>query len=273
MKPALHDQNELAPTTRAFYRFAMDALEEAGVPFLVGGAYALARYTGIVRHTKDFDVFLRRADCERALAAFARRGCEAHLTFPHWLAKVYRGEDFIDLIFSSGNGLVEVDNAWFEHAVPETVLDHKVGLCPPEEIIWSKCFILERERYDGADVNHLLRACAARLDWARLLHRFGPDWRILFSHLVLFGYVYPAERMRIPVEVMETLLGRLQQEQTQSPPRTPVCQGTLLSREQYLPDVQLWGYQDARTLRSRMSPGEIARWTDAIGNDDPSREQ
>ena len=40
-------------------------------PFLVGGAYAFARYTGIERHTKDFDVFVRPRDFDRALDAFA----------------------------------------------------------------------------------------------------------------------------------------------------------------------------------------------------------
>ena len=43
----------------------------------------------------------------------------------------------------------------------DLVLDKEVKLCPPEEIIWSKSFIMERERFDGADINHLLRICAA----------------------------------------------------------------------------------------------------------------
>ena len=58
-------QDLLAPETIEFYRAAMDALDEAGVPFLVGGAYAYARYTGIERHTKDFDVWVK-ADPENA---------------------------------------------------------------------------------------------------------------------------------------------------------------------------------------------------------------
>src|SRR4051794_24606638 len=38
-------QNVLAPETLDFYREAMAAFEEGGVPYLVGGAYAYARYT------------------------------------------------------------------------------------------------------------------------------------------------------------------------------------------------------------------------------------
>src|SRR5437763_1505759 len=81
----------------------------AGVPFLVGGAYALNYYTGIVRHTKDFDFFVRPEDTERTLEALAaQQGLHTEMTFPHWLGKVYSGDEFCDVIFSSGNGVCRV---------------------------------------------------------------------------------------------------------------------------------------------------------------------
>ena len=43
------------------------------MPFLVGGAYAFARYTGIERHTKDFDVFVRAARLRARARRAARR--------------------------------------------------------------------------------------------------------------------------------------------------------------------------------------------------------
>ena len=58
-----------------------------------------------------------------------------------------------------------VDDLWFTHAAPGRVLGVPVLLCPPEEMIWSKAFIMERERYDGADVAHLILACGRELDW------------------------------------------------------------------------------------------------------------
>src|SRR5262249_40232743 len=155
----------------------VEVLDEARVPFLVGGAYALAHYTGIVRHTKDFDVFVRPEDCRRGLEAFAGEGLRTELTFPHWLGKAFNGEDFVHVIFRSGNGIAKVDDAWFEHAVSATFLGKPVRLCPVEEIIWSKSFVCERERFDGADINHLLRARGRVLDWRRMLDRFGPHWR------------------------------------------------------------------------------------------------
>ena len=56
-------------------------------------------------------------------------------------------------------------------------------LSPPEEMIWSKAFVQERERYDGADVIHLLRELGPTLDWPRLLMRFGDRWRVLLSFI------------------------------------------------------------------------------------------
>ena len=76
-------------------------------------------------------------------------------------------------------------------------------------MIWSKAFIQERERFDGADVIHLLRETGPSLDWPRLLMRFGDHWRVLLSHLILFGFVYPDKRQNVPAWVMDELMRRL----------------------------------------------------------------
>jgi hypothetical protein len=274
MPALLHDQNKLEPSTRAFYRDALDLLLGVRLPFLIGGAYALERYTGIARHTKDLDVFVRRPDSEDVLEAFARAGYRTERTFPHWLGKVYRDDNILDVIYSSGNGIVEVDDDWFRHAVEGTVLDRTVLLTPAEEAIWSKSFVMERERFDGADINHLLLACADTLDWNRLLRRFEPDWHLLLVHLLLFRYVYPAEARRIPDRVLDQLLDRLQGERAGPPHAEPLCRGTLLSRAQYLIDIQEKGHRDARLPPwGKMTPEQIDRWTALIGVDNPSLER
>lgn len=243
-------EDELDPRIYDFYCTALGAIQQSQVPFLVGGAYALARHTGIVRHTKDVDIFTRPEDCERILQALSTAGYRTELTDPRWLAKAYLGEDFIDVIFSSGNGIAEVDDAWFEHAIEAKIFGLPVRICPAEETIWSKAFIMERERFDGADIAHLLRAYGARLDWNRLLDRFGVHWRVLFSHLILFGYIYPDERESIPASVMDLLAGRLRNAEEPQQTTGRLCQGTLLSKVQYAIDIERWGYQDARRLPS-----------------------
>jgi hypothetical protein len=261
--------NPLPPETAAFYREAIEVLRASEVPFLLGGAYAFACYTGIERHTKDLDVFVRPEHAEQTLAALAGGGFVTELTFPHWLGKAFQGENFIDVIFGSGNGLAVVDDAWFAHAVPDEVLGLPVRLIPPEEMLWSKAFVMERERYDGADVNHLLRATASDLEWDRLLWRFGAHWPVLLSHLVLFGYVYPAEARHVPDRVMRDLLDRIHSERDSPGLPQRICRGPFLSRSQYLIDLAHWGYADPRlcTNGGAMTPAEIRDWTAGIARD------
>jgi hypothetical protein len=251
--------------TRQFYLDAMHALDEAGIEYLVGGAYSLGHHAGVVRHTKDFDVFVRKANCASALDALKSAGYSTERTFPHWLAKAFnpRSEDFVDVIYSSGNGLCDVDDEWFEHAVDGVALDQPARLVAAEEIIWTKAFIQERERFDGADIAHLLRARGRELDWKRLTKRFIGKEQLLLAHLLLFTFIYPAERTNVPMEVVEELM---QGVRSQEPTMDKVCQGTLISRSQYLPDLRENGYEDARLKpRGRMSAQDIAHWTAAIG--------
>ena len=192
-----------------FHRRSVAALHAAEVPFLIGGAYMVEVCGGVSRSTKDFDLYVRPNHVKAALRALARAGYKTELTFPHWLAKgTYEG-DIVDLIFRAGNGLCEVDDSWFDRARDDELLGVPVKLCAPEEMIWMKAYIMERERFDGADIVHILRCCAAEIDWTHLVRRFGPDWRVLLSHLILFGYIYPWERARIPAAIMEDLITRL----------------------------------------------------------------
>lgn len=257
---------ELDRGTREFYVRTLTVLNESEMPYLVGGAYAMGTLAGIERHTKDLDVFIREADLDRVLGTLRNAGYRTEVTYPHWLAKAWVSERFADVIYRSGNGVATVDDQWFENAVEAELLGIPVRLCPPEEIIWSKAYVQERERFDGADIAHLIRLSGPSLDWNRLVNRFGNDWRVLLGHLVNFGFVYPGERDTIPAWVIRKLAGRLLAEAELPPPRERVCRGTLLSREQYLIDIASWAYEDARLApRGTMTPEQVTHWTAAIG--------
>ena len=249
-----------------FYLRSMAALQDADVPFLIGGAYVMEMCANVSRRTKDFDLYIRPHHVDPALGALARAGFNTEVTSPHWLAKARHGRDYVDLIFRAGNGLCEVDDSWFARAHDDELLGMRVKLAAPEEMIWMKAYIMERERFDGADIAHLLVSCGDKLDWSHLVRRFGPDWRVLLSHLVLFGYIYPSEQGRIPRSVMDELIERLRKE---SPGQEHVCRGTLLSRKQYLVDVKKWGFRDARLeKRVHMDSEDIAQWTRASAKDE-----
>ena len=136
-------------------------------------------------------------------------------------------------------------------------------------MLWSKSFIMERERYDGADVAHLLRAPRRALDWKRLLDRFGGYWRVLLQPPGAVRLHLPG-RARSHPGVGDGDADRAPRAETcaRRRPDDGLCQGTILSRQQYLPDVERWGYHDARVFpRGHMSADDTATWTAAIGDD------
>ena len=259
----LHAPDDL--TAGDVYRSVVWHLREAGIPYLVGGTYALEHHAGVRRDTKDLDLFVRRADWTRISDTLAAQGLRCELVFSHWLGKAKEHGHFVDLIFAGGNGLVEVDDEWLAHGVPSVVLDVPVHLVAAEEMIWSKAYVMERERYDGADVLHILHKSAREIDWVRLARRFHQHPAVLLWYLLQFEFVYPDHRDAIPEWLMNELWSRTRQREA-LPPR--LCRGTLVSREQFLIDVQTWGYHDAREVPlGRMTAQQLEEWTDAIADD------
>jgi hypothetical protein len=242
--PATSVFEDIEPRTLAFYRRVMHLARESGIPFMVGGAFALRHYSDIERWTKDFDVFVRPEDYERLQEVLTRAGYRREDTHD-WVGKAFDGDDFVDIIFSSGNGVARVDDEWLANAVDGEALGERVPLIPVEEMIWSKGFVMERERYDGHDVVHLIRSQGGRLDWNRLLRRFGEQWPVLLQHLLLFRYVFPGERHAVPDEVVRELLERLERADADVAGSPPTCRGRFLSQTQYRTALEKWGYADA----------------------------
>jgi hypothetical protein len=252
----------MLPETLEFYVTVLRGLTDRQAPFLIGGAYALGHHAGIERHTRDLDLFVRRETLPAIERAASELGFEAAEFSPHWLWKIKTDVGYIDLIWGSGNAAAPVDDEWFTHSVASDVFGIPVRLIPAEEMIWSKAYIQERERFDGADVAHILHARAETLDWQRLLSRFGDHWRVLFAHLVLFGFIYPGQRHRLPQWVMRELVSKLRDETAADPAPTRLCGGTLLSRLQYLIDLEERGYHDARLRpQGAMTPAQVEAWT------------
>jgi len=232
-----------SPAAREFYSRALEALNRAGVEYLVGGGFALTFYTGIARHTKDLDLFVRPGASRHAIDTLAAAGYKTEWPWPHFLAKARSDDAYIDVLYNSGNGLTPVDDDWFSHAWEGELLNTRALFVPPEEMIWSKAFVQERDRFDGADVAHLLLRTSDRLDWQRLLARFVGHEAVLLAHLLLFRYVYPTERDRAPSWVTDELSARSGAERSGE---HRICRGMNLAPHEYRPDVERWGFADSR---------------------------
>ena len=102
-------------------------------------------------------------------------------------------------------------------------------------MIWSKAFVQERERFDGADVLHLFYRFGPTLDWQRLLDCFGPHWRVLLSHIIMFGFCVSGPQMLHPRLVTDGLMSRLAAERDDRSDH--VCNGTFAVAEQHAHDL------------------------------------
>lgn len=244
---------------REIYRRALEAINAAGVPYIVAGAYAIYEHTGIYRKTKDLDLFFEPAGVVEAARALRAAGFVTRLEDPHWLAKAFDGEHFVDLIYGMGNGVAQIDGAWMQHSRPGILAATPVRIAPAEELIWHRLFIGERHRHDMSDVVHLLLCVGDVLDWERLVNRAHEHWPLLLAQLLTFRYVYPAYRANVPEWVMEQLIERARSEGSADDEDADLTRGTLLSRFSFMIDVREWGFHDPRAelIRAARNSPEI----------------
>lgn len=226
-----------------FYRRSIELMNQNHVQYLVGGAFAFKEYTGIFRYTKDLDIFCRPDEYEKILKLFSAKGYAFEVTDVRWIAKVFHGDQFLDLIFNSPNNICPVEDSWFEWSLQGELFGQPVRFVAPEEMIWSKMFVQDRERFDGSDVNHIILKQGKNIDWHRLNRRMSQHWQILLAHVASFQYVYPSRRDAIP-EWLVKELGLKMIDQYQLPATIDlVCRGPYLDNKQYEVDIKEWGYK------------------------------
>jgi hypothetical protein len=213
------------------------------VPFAVAGAFALHEYTGIWRDTKDLDLFLPAEEVAYALQLLEQAGFHTEIADPVWLAKARRDNFFVDLITGMSNAVVSVDASWIHRAERSQVFGVSVRILPPEELIASKVFVTRRERFDAADICHIIYGTRGNIQWKRLLDLLEEHWQMLLWHLLLYHYIYPADTGFVPHEVWEELLQRFQVELAH-PNRALEFRGSLIDEKMFAIDVREWGKRD-----------------------------
>lgn len=233
-------QPTLPPQQKACFCEVLTLMNEQGFPYVVSGAFALQEHTGIFRDTKDLDLFCTAETATRALAFLKRRGFEVEVTDPIWLGKAWKGEFFVDFITGMSNGVIRVDDSWIERALPEKVLGVPARVLAAEELIASKVFVNFRERFDGADIVHVIYGTRGQLDWQRLLSLLGGHTELLLWHLILFHYAYPAHSHYVPPSVWDELIENFTRELSE-PDRKARFRGSLLDERMFAIDVQEWG--------------------------------
>jgi hypothetical protein len=213
------------------------------MPYAVSGAFALHEHTGIWRDTKDLDLFLPTQQLEPALQLFHDAGFETEVRDPIWLGKAWRDGYFIDLITGMSNAVIQVDQSWIDRSLPAEVLGVPARVLSPEELIASKIFVTRRERFDGADVAHLIFATRDVLDWNRLFELVGDHWEMLLWSLIFYRYIYSRHANEVPRHVWHVLLEKFERGLTDPNLEAPF-RGTLIDEYMFAIDVHEWGLEN-----------------------------
>jgi hypothetical protein len=236
--------DEQGPETTAFYTEVLRVLHQNNLNFMIGGGFAMFHYTEIERLTKDMDIFCKPSEYPKILKLLAEKGFRTELTDVRWLAKVFKEENYIDIIFDTVNNICKVDDTWYAQAVEGVYNEIPIKFLPAEELIWCKLYVQNRERYDGADINHLLLKQGKNLNWKHILFRMDQHWHLLLAQILIFQFVYPADYHDIiPVWLFDELMERAREQYDIPPAVEKVCRGPVIDQTQYEVDIKLWNYK------------------------------
>jgi hypothetical protein len=175
-------------------------------------------------------------------------GFEIEVRDTSWLAKAWKKDQFIDLIFGTGHGQLPIDDSSFADSKREKVLGIETNLIPIEEMIASAMFIAGRNRFDGGEVVHLIRSSKGKLNWQRILERLAANRELLLWHSILFDYIYPGHSNYLPQDLLVELFEEVRERwETEKRRDLRAFRGTILDPYSYTVDVKDWGYEDRRT--------------------------
>jgi hypothetical protein len=191
------------------YRRVMEEARSAGVRFAFGGAFATGVYTGDLRNTKDFDFYILPQQRDAMIQATRRAGLHDHYdTLPYDRAWIYRASIdgiIVDTIWAMANLRTEVGERWISAGPPVKLRGEFIRAIPIEDLIWSKLYVIQRERCDWGDVLNLIDAQTSTIAWDQLIDRMGEDAPLLAGVLAVYAWLAPERIGLIPGLVWKRL--------------------------------------------------------------------
>ena len=193
----------------AIYARAIQAVRSAGVPFMLGGGFALASFTGRWRDTKDIDFYIKPGDRDQVVAVLSKAGFKDYFDQrPYdrrWIYRSIRAGVIVDIIWAMANQRAQVDEVWFERAGELELRGEHLAIVPPEELVWCKLYILQRDHCDWTDVFNLVYAAGPRLDWDHIVERLEEDTPLLKALLHVYGWLCPKYVLKLPKSLWKSL--------------------------------------------------------------------
>lgn len=201
--------NDIPDEEWAVYQRVIKAAKEAGLLFALGGAFAIATYTGNWRNTKDLDLFILPESRELALNVLDKVGMQDLFEREEydraWIYRSVDGDTIVDVIWSMANQRAPVDQSWLDRGAEIDLRGERVQVIAVEELIWAKLYIIHKDRTDWTDVLNLIYAMGPTLDWERLLWRLEDDALLLSGVLCVFAWLCPGRVAQLPAWLWDRL--------------------------------------------------------------------
>jgi hypothetical protein len=191
------------------YQRVIREARAGGIPFALGGAFAFANFTGLWRDTKDLDLYILPKDRAAMIEVLSRAGMRDYYErLPYdrnWIYRSYSEGTIVDIIWAMANQRAVVDETWIFQGPEAGLNGERLRAIPPEEMLWAKLYIVQRDRCDWPDVLNLIYAKGDTLDWDRVIANLGPDAPLLKSALEVFGWLAPGRTRALPRRLWERL--------------------------------------------------------------------
>src|SRR5438874_12386019 len=141
-------KNKSVSPAHAFYAEVLKILKDSKFTFMVAGGFAVNAYTGLRRPTKDIDIFVKAGDYPKILNKFTSLGYKTQVQDERWIAKIFKGKLYVDLIFGSLKLVALVTDDWFRDSKTGEFFSYEVRIASVTDWMWSKVFIQNRDSYD-----------------------------------------------------------------------------------------------------------------------------
>ena len=183
------------------YSSVIEGAQELGIPFALGGAFAVATYTGHWRNTKDLDLYVLPQHRQRMIQVIHKVGLRDYYDDkPYdrwWIYRAHSGQTIVDTIWATANHRAQIDGLWMSG--PEIKLrGYVLNVLPPEALLWDKLYIMQRDRCDWPAVLNLMYVAGREIDWKYLVRRIGADTALLAGVLAVFAWIAPGRARQLP---------------------------------------------------------------------------
>jgi len=208
----------IPPEQWGVYQDVLQRAQARGIPLAVGGGFAFSHYARRWRNTKDIDLYVTPSDRDAMIEVLQAAGLADYFeVLPYdrnWIYRSYktvrspgRPDDtiIVDIIWQMANYRAQVDEDWLTRGDVVAIHGWPLRMLPPEELMWTKLYIVQRDRCDWGDLLNILYARGPELEWQRFIERLGDDWRILAALVQLFTWACPGRAMALPKQLWKTL--------------------------------------------------------------------